>query len=107
MTVLSSLTGLPATFVRKKAKEHGTCRLAEGRDVGRAHVTLVEDVITTGGAARAATLALRDLGAHVGVVVCAIDRSGDAAGPLRDVAVETRSVLTKEDLDGVKTAGRG
>ena len=30
VTVLSSITGLPALFVRKKAKEYGTRRLAEG-----------------------------------------------------------------------------
>lgn len=101
-TALSSLTGLPVVFVRKEAKTYGTCRLAEGADVDGAHVTLVEDVVTTGGAARAAAVALRDLGAHVAVTVCAIDRSGDTAGPLRDVDVETRSVLTKDELDRVR-----
>ena len=59
-TVLSSLTGLPALFVRKKAKEYGTCKLAEGPDVAGRRVTLVEDVITTGGAVRDATNALRE-----------------------------------------------
>ena len=32
-TVLSARTGLPALFVRKQAKEYGTCKLAEGPDV--------------------------------------------------------------------------
>ena len=54
-TVLSSLTGRPALFVRKQAKEYGTCKLAEGPDVAGRRVTLVEDVITTGGAVRDAT----------------------------------------------------
>ena len=35
-TVLSSQTSLPALFVRKKAKEYGTCKLAEGPDVAGA-----------------------------------------------------------------------
>ena len=48
-TVLSARTGLPALFVRKKAEEYGTCKLAEGPDVAGRRVTLVEDVITTGG----------------------------------------------------------
>ena len=48
-------TGLPALFVRKQAKEYGTCKLAEGPDVAGRRVTLVEDVITTGGAVRDAT----------------------------------------------------
>ena len=61
-TMLSARTGLPALFVRKKAKEYGTCKLAEGPDVAGRRVTLVEDVITTGGAVRDATRALRDGG---------------------------------------------
>lgn len=98
-TMVSSLTGLPVVFVRKQAKEYGTCRLAEGLDVGSRQVTLIEDVLTTGGAAREATLALRALGAEVSTAVCAIDRSEQPRGPLTDVNVETRAVLTKADLD--------
>ena len=60
VTVLSSLTGTPALFVRKQAKKYGTCKLAEGPDVEGRRVTLVEDVITTGGAVRDATRALRE-----------------------------------------------
>jgi orotate phosphoribosyltransferase len=100
-TVLSSRTDLPALFVRKAAKEYGTCKLAEGPDVSGRRVTLVEDVITTGGAVRDATRALRDLGAVVEVVVCAIDRSAAGTNPLEDVGLEVRSVLTKADLDAV------
>src|SRR5579863_970867 len=32
-TMLSQLTGMPALFIRKKAKEYGTCRFAEGGEV--------------------------------------------------------------------------
>ncbi len=100
-TVLSSRTELPALFVRKKAKEYGTCKLAEGPDVAGRRVTLVEDVITTGGAVRDATRALREAGAVVEVVVCAIDRSPEGTNPLADVGLEVRSVLTKAELDAV------
>ena len=101
-TVLSARTGLPALFVRKKAKEYGTCKLAEGPDVAGRRVTLVEDVITTGGAVRDATRALRDAGATVEVVVCAIDRSPAGENPLADVGLEVRPVLTKAELDAVR-----
>ena len=101
VTVLSARTDLPALFVRKKAKEYGTCKLAEGPDVAGRRVTLVEDVITTGGAVRDATRALRDLGATVEVVVCAIDRSPAGTNPLDDVGLEVRPVLTKAELDAV------
>ena len=101
-TVLSSSTGLPALFVRKHAKEYGTAKLAEGPDVEGRRVTLVEDVITTGGAVRDATKALRELGAVVDVVLCAIDRSPEGENPLADVGLEVRSVLTRAELDAVR-----
>jgi orotate phosphoribosyltransferase len=101
-TMVSSLTGLPALFVRKQAKEYGTCKLAEGPDVAGTRITLVEDVITTGGAVRDATRALRELGATVEVVLCAIDRSPADENPLADVDLEVRSVLTRADLDAVR-----
>ena len=100
-TILSARTGLPGLFVRKQAKEYGTCKLAEGGDVSGRRITLVEDVITTGGAVRDATTALRALGAVVETVVCAIDRSPVGANPLADVGLEVRSVLTKALLDQV------
>ena len=105
VTALSARTGLPALFVRKKPKDYGTCKLAEGPDVAGRTVTLVEDVITTGGAVRDATRALREAGATVELVVCAIDRSPAGENPLSDVDIEVRPVLTKADLDGVRAAG--
>ena len=102
VTALSARTGLPALFVRKQAKEYGTCKLAEGPDVSGRRVTLIEDVITTGGAVRDATTALREAGATVELVVCAIDRSPAGANPLADVGLEVRAVLTKADLDAVR-----
>ena len=102
VTVVSAQTGLPALFVRKQAKTYGTCKLAEGPRVAGRGVTLIEYVITTGGAVRDATLALRAAGAVVDTVVCAIDRSPGDDNPLADVGLEIRSVLTKVELDAVR-----
>jgi len=102
VTVVSAQTGRPALFVRKQAKTYGTCKLAEGPDVAGRRVTLIEDVITTGGAVRDATTALRAAGATVETVVCAIDRSPGDGNPLADVGLEIRSVLTKVELDAVR-----
>lgn len=101
-TMVSARTSLPALFVRKQAKTYGTCKLAEGPDVAGRRVTLIEDVITTGGAVRDATRALREAGAIVAVVVCAIDRSPADVNPLADVGLEVRPVLTKADLDAAR-----
>jgi orotate phosphoribosyltransferase len=103
VTVVSAQSRIPALFVRKVAKSYGTCKLAEGPGVVGRRVTLIEDVITTGGAVRNAALALRDAGATVETVVCAIDRSPVDDDPLADVGLEIRSVLTKADLDAVHT----
>ena len=101
-TMVSAVTGLPVLFVRKAAKHYGTAKLAEGGDFIGRRVTLVEDVVTTGGAVRNAALALRDLGGTVDTVVCAIDRSEPGANTLNEVAVTTRAVLTRADLDAAR-----
>ena len=59
-------------------------------------------MITTGGAVRDATPALREAGAVVEVVVCAIDRSPEGENPLADVGLEVRAVLTKAQLDAAR-----
>lgn len=101
-TVLSSLTGLPLGLVRKQAKTYGTCQLIEGADVAGRRVVLVEDVISTGGAARAAAEELRRRDAQVDTVVCAIDRFDGEVHPLSEVGVQVRSVLTKRQLDALR-----
>jgi len=101
VTVVSARSRIPALFVRKEAKTYGTCKLAEGPDVSGRRVTLIEDVITTGGAVRNAAVALREAGATVETVVCAIDRSPGGDNPLADAGLEIRSVLTKAELDAV------
>jgi orotate phosphoribosyltransferase len=102
-TMVSSLTGLPTLFVRKQAKEYGTRRLAEGGDPSGRVVLLVEDVITTGGAVRAAAEALRSLKATVTDVICAIDRSPAGSHPLSDAGLSVSSVVTKDLLDSVSS----
>jgi len=73
-TAISLATGLPAAFVRKKAKDYGTCLAIEGGDVAGKHVVLIEDVITTGGAVADAARLVEEAGANVIGVVCAIWR---------------------------------
>lgn len=98
-TMVSAKTGLPALFVRKEPKTYGTAKLAEGPDFAGRRVTIIEDVITTGGAVRGAVRELRAGGAIVDDVVCAIDRSPAGDTPLADLGLEVRAVLTRTDLD--------
>lgn len=73
-TAMSLESGLPAAFVRKEAKAYGTCRAVEGVDVRGRKVVIVEDVISTGGAVADAARLLREDGADLIAVVCAIWR---------------------------------
>ena len=97
-TAISLATGLPAAFVRKKAKEYGTCLAVEGLGVEGKRVVLIEDVITTGGAVADATRLVQGAGANVVGVVCAIWRGEGVpriAG-LPDIPV--MAAMTKDDL---------
>jgi orotate phosphoribosyltransferase len=77
----SLASGLAFLIVRKAAKEYGTERLLEGVYEEGEEVCLVEDVVTTGGAAVAAVKALRAARLECRNAVCVVDREegGDVA----------------------------
>jgi orotate phosphoribosyltransferase len=102
-TALSLRTGLPVTFVRKQAKPYGTAQLAEGAAVGGRRLTVIEDVITTGGQVIASTEDLRALGAEIANVLCVIDRSPDAGATLAAAGLTMTALLTKADLDAAES----
>lgn len=106
VTALSMRTGIPAAFVRKKAKEYGTARLAEGADIAGKRVTVIEDVITTGGQVVISTEDLRSLGAVVDHVLCVIDRSPDHGAALTAAGLQMHALLTRAQLDAAE-ARRG
>jgi len=77
----SLASGLSFLIVRKAAKEYGTERLLEGVYEEGEEVCLVEDVVTTGGAAVAAVKALRAAKLECRSAVCVVDpeEGGDDA----------------------------
>jgi len=102
-TMVSQLTGLPALFVRKTAKEYGTCRLAEGGEVEGRQLVVVEDVVTSGGQVVESCRALRDRGAELRIVLCVIDREAGGLEALRSEGLELRSLFT---MSGLRAAAR-
>jgi orotate phosphoribosyltransferase len=98
VTMLSQVTAVPAVFVRKQAKDYGTCRLAEGGEIDGRRVTVVEDVVTTGGQVLLSCAELRERGAIVDTVLCVIDR--EAGGPEAFAAdgLTLRSLFTMTEL---------
>ena len=95
---LSQVTGLPALFVRKEAKTYGTCRLAEGGDIEGRRVTVVEDVVTSGGQVVTSCGDLRERGALVTHALCVIDRESGGPEALAEIAVELRPLFTMTEL---------
>ncbi|MDR3086031.1 MAG: hypothetical protein LBU47_06945 [Christensenellaceae bacterium] len=63
-TAISLQSRLPAAFIRKKTKEYGTRKLAEGPELAGKRLLIIEDVITTGGAVLDGAKAFRALGAR-------------------------------------------
>jgi orotate phosphoribosyltransferase len=99
VTLLSARTGLPARFVRKKAKEYGTRRVAEGGELAGRRVVLIEDVVTSGGAVLDAARVLRSEGAVVTDVLCVIDRQEGGRENLAGIGLALHPLLTRADLD--------
>lgn len=97
-TALSLRTGLPALIVRADIKAHGTAKAVEGTLASGDRVVLVEDVVTSGGAALAAAGALSEAGAHVLGVICVVDREQGGAEAFADAAVRLDALFTRSQL---------
>jgi orotate phosphoribosyltransferase len=67
-------SGLPFLIVRKQAKDYGTANRLEGVFEPGERICLVEDVVTSAGAAIEALDALRDAGLECRIAVCVVDR---------------------------------
>jgi orotate phosphoribosyltransferase len=99
VTVLSQVSGLPAVFVRKAAKDYGTRKAVEGSAVSGLRVVAIEDVVTTGGALVAGCERLRKAGAIVDLALCAIDRDQGGSAALAAHGVVLRAAVTRTDFD--------
>jgi orotate phosphoribosyltransferase len=104
-TALALHTGLRTVFVRKRAKEYGTCQLAEGLEVAGLHLLVVEDVVTSGGQVVASSKDLRSLGAVVTHAICVIDRQAGGESALGAAGIELRSLFTKAELASTSLPG--
>ena len=91
-------------IVRKEAKGHGTQAWIEGLLPPEGTViTVLEDVITTGGSAIKAVEKLRDAGYVVNTVVSIVDRQEDdeANAAMKLSALELKSLFTLEEIASI------
>jgi orotate phosphoribosyltransferase len=91
-------SGLPFLIVRKEAKDYGTANRLEGVYAAGERVCLVEDVVTTGGAALEAVQALRDSGLQVSTAVCVVDREEGGVDAFARQAVRLRPLFRASEL---------
>ena len=92
--------GLPALYVRKSKKDHGTGQLVEGKGsvAPGSKVVLLEDVVTTGGSSMRAVEALGAEGFDVVGVVALVDREEGASEHFMEQEVPFVPILTRQEL---------
>jgi orotate phosphoribosyltransferase len=98
-TVLSLRIVKPCLFVRKKAKDYGTCNLVEGGFKPGETVLVVEDVITTAGQVVSSIEDMRKLGLIVKDVLCVIDREQGGREKLTEIKCSLSSLFTMTELE--------
>ena len=90
-----------ALIVRKEAKGHGTQAYIEGPLPEKgATITVLEDVITTGGSAIQAVKRLRDAGYTVNRVAAIVDRqeNGEADTAMKLAGLELKSLYKLDEI---------
>lgn len=93
---------LPALYVRKARKDHGSAKLVEG-DRALApglRVVLLEDVITTGGSSLKAVEALLAAGAKVVGIIALVDRQEGGADTIRAAGYPLACLTQRSDFMG-------
>lgn len=93
---------LPALYVRKERKDHGSAKLVEGDKAlfDGIRVVLLEDVITTGGSSLRAVKSLQAVGAKVVGILAIVDRQEGGADTIREAGLPLLSLTTKSDFMG-------
>jgi len=88
-----------ALIIRKEPKGYGTASQIEGPlPPEGSKVTVLEDVVTTGGSSIKAVKVLRDAGYEVNRVVTIVDRQEGGKDAMLDNGLELRSLFTIEDF---------
>jgi orotate phosphoribosyltransferase len=96
---VSMETGLPLVLVRKEPKGYGTSKQIEGHLRTRDRVTLIEDVVTTGGDSLRSAQVLRDAGADVIHLVVVLDRGEGGDDNIRSAGILYSPLFRIQDLE--------
>ena len=101
VAVCSALDGrlVNGLIVRKEPKGHGTKAWIEGPEFKKGtKVTVLEDVVTSGGSAIKAAEKLRDAGYIVERVVTIVDRQEGGEEAMKEAKLELKSLFLLDDI---------
>jgi orotate phosphoribosyltransferase len=96
---VSMVTGLPLVLVRKEPKGYGTSKQIEGRFEAGDRVTVIEDVVTTGGDSLRSAQVLRDAGVEVIHLVVVLDRGEGGEENIRQAGIPYSPLFRIQDLE--------
>ena len=96
---VSMETGLPLLLVRKEAKGYGTAKQLEGRFETGDRVTVIEDVVTTGGDSLRSVQVLRDTGLDVIQLVVVLDRGEGGEENIHEARISYSPLFRIQDLE--------
>jgi len=91
-------TGLPLVLVRKEPKGYGTAKQLEGRFEPGERVTVIEDVVTTGGDSLRSVQVLREVGLDVIQLVVVLDRGEGGEDNIRQAGIPYTPLFRIQDL---------
>lgn len=98
VTAVSLKTGVPAVYIRKGEKHHGTQSRVEGTIEKGQRIAIVEDVTTTGGTILETAEIVTELGGHVERLLVVVDRNEGAVDNIEQAGY-TLEYLVQVDSD--------
>jgi orotate phosphoribosyltransferase len=105
VAAVSLVCAKPFVIVRKCEKRYGTEKGLEGCAVPGQRAVMVEDVVTSGGAAITAVRKLRAAGLEVPALLCVVDREEGGRAAVESEGLAFDPLFTATSL-GIKPAGR-
>ena len=96
---VSMESGLPLVLVRKEPKGYGTSKQIEGHFEPGDRVTVIEDVVTTGGDSLRSAQVLRDAGVEVIHLVVVLDRGEGGEENIRNAGIPYSPLFRITDLE--------
>jgi orotate phosphoribosyltransferase len=96
---VSMEAGLPLVLVRKEPKGYGTSKQIEGRFEPGDRVTVIEDVVTTGGDSLRSAQVLRDAGIEVIHLVVVLDRGEGGEDNIQAAGIPYSPLFRIADLE--------